>query len=67
MNKDLMRQAGFGEHVDRYEAGRCSWCNSNVSVIDFKDDLSRQEYIISGLCQKCQDDTFKDDDESSIQ
>jgi len=25
---------------------------------DFKDQLSIKEYSISGLCQKCQDDTF---------
>lgn len=25
---------------------------------EFKDDVSRREYTISGLCQKCQDDLF---------
>lgn len=25
---------------------------------EFKDDLSRREYRISGLCQKCQDKVF---------
>jgi hypothetical protein len=25
---------------------------------DFRDDLSRKEYTISGLCQKCQDSVF---------
>lgn len=24
----------------------------------FRDDLSRKEYTISGLCQECQDDIF---------
>jgi hypothetical protein len=25
---------------------------------DFRDDLSRKEHTISGLCQKCQDEVF---------
>lgn len=25
---------------------------------DFKDEVSRREYTISGLCQKCQDSIF---------
>jgi hypothetical protein len=28
------------------------------SATEFKDDLSRREYSISGLCQKCQDRIF---------
>lgn len=34
----------------------CSWCGK--SATEFKDDLSRKEYTISGFCQKCQDETF---------
>lgn len=30
-------------------------------AIDFRDDLSRREYTISGLCQKCQDSFFGTD------
>jgi hypothetical protein len=26
---------------------------------EFRNDLSRKEYTISGLCQKCQDEVFK--------
>lgn len=28
---------------------------------EFKDELSRREYRISGLCQKCQDEVFGKD------
>ena len=35
----------------------CSLCNKSATI--FKDDLSRREYRISGLCQKCQDRVFK--------
>jgi hypothetical protein len=27
-------------------------------AVDFRDELSRREYSISGLCQECQDLTF---------
>jgi hypothetical protein len=29
----------------------------------FRDDLSRKEYQISGMCQRCQDDIFGADEE----
>lgn len=34
----------------------CSFCHQPATT--FRDELSRKEYRISGLCQKCQDDTF---------
>jgi len=37
-------------------AGLCMWCPKDAKV--FKDDLSRSEYRISGMCQECQDKTF---------
>ncbi|WXW92665.1 hypothetical protein SEA_ENYGMA_212 [Streptomyces phage Enygma] len=39
-------------------AGLPIGCGKNVSADDFRDDLSRREYKISGLCQSCQD-TFE--------
>lgn len=58
MNKRLMLQAGFGELVKRVEALQCPVCKSNVVMDDFTDELSLLEHAISGLCQKCQDETF---------
>jgi hypothetical protein len=44
--------------------GVCSCCGSHkLRPEDFTDDLSRKEATISGLCQKCQDEAFADDDE----
>jgi len=37
-------------------AGLCMWCPKDALV--FKDDLSKVEYRISGMCQECQDKTF---------
>ena len=44
---------------ERIREGKCPICNEEIiSMEDFKDILSIQEYKISGLCQKCQDKTF---------
>lgn len=47
------------------EANRC--CPPPVGcggpATEFRDDLSRREYAISGLCQKCQDAIFLEDND----
>ena len=58
MNKKIMKQAGFGKAVEAVEKGLCPFCNKPVKMADFKDELSKREHKISGLCQKCQDETF---------
>tara|TARA_Y100001951_G_scaffold102624_1_gene109646 strand:+ start:80 stop:358 length:279 start_codon:yes stop_codon:yes gene_type:complete len=54
------------------ENDKCVSCNKIAML--FRDDISKKEYTISGLCQDCQDsvfgveeDDFEDDDyEGSI-
>lgn len=36
----------------------CPFCKKIVNIDEFNDELSKKEYKISGLCQKCQDDFF---------
>ena len=36
----------------------CPFCHKPINVEDFRDELSIKEFRMSGLCQKCQDDTF---------
>ena len=49
----------FGKTKTDAEAERiCVFCHKPINLEDFKDDLSRKEYEISGIRQKCQDDTF---------
>ena len=62
MNPDIMQAAGFGKEVDKVAVARCPFCNVDISTIPFKDALSRTEYGISGLCQRCQDKMFGGDD-----
>lgn len=39
----------------------CTWCGGLAT--EFKDEISRQEYRISGCCQKCQDAIFAEEQE----
>lgn len=63
MNENIMRAAGFDREVDRVKEGKCPACGKIVDLSRFKDNLSRQEFTISGLCQDCQDDIFSSGDE----
>ena len=35
---------------------KCPVCRN--PIIDFRNEISRREYLISGLCQDCQDQMF---------
>jgi Fe2+ or Zn2+ uptake regulation protein len=37
----------------------CTWCSEPAT--EFRNEISRHEYLISGFCQKCQDETFGPD------
>ena len=58
MNKKILQQVGFGEEVKAVEQGDCPLCKHKVDKDEFRDELSRKEFEISGLCQACQDDIF---------
>lgn len=52
-------KALFPVEAARVEAGQCAFDESHdVSPESFRDALSRKEFGISGMCQKCQDETF---------
>ena len=38
--------------------GACATCGTEVEESSFRDDLSRKEYEISGMCQEGQDGVF---------
>lgn len=58
MNKKIMEVFSLGDMVKAVEEGLCPFCRNPVNFEDFRDDLSRREFKISGLCQKCQDEFF---------
>jgi C4-type Zn-finger protein len=61
MNKKIMKQAGLGEQVKLVEQKKCPFCKKEVNQSDFRNEISRRVYLISGLCQKCQDMIFGKD------
>ena len=54
--KEMLRLGGFTKEVDRVEGGICPLCDIVVDKGEFKDEMSRREYEISGMCNKCQND-----------
>ncbi|MCK9508569.1 MAG: hypothetical protein M0Q54_09025 [Pigmentiphaga sp.] len=38
----------------------CVMCGKNAA--NFRDELSKKEFTISGICQKCQDEIFTEDE-----
>ena len=57
--KNILRKIGFEPEVSAVEAGLCPFCQKEVKDEDFRDELSRREFKISGLCQECQDGVFE--------
>lgn len=45
------------DRTNRIEKNVCTFCGKPATV--FRDDISRKEYRISGLCQECQDKVFQ--------
>jgi len=44
--------------VGRLQAGECPMCGGAINEADFRDELSRKEFALSHMCQKCQDEIF---------
>ncbi len=61
MAMNAFLEAMFPEQTQRRAQGLCSTCGGTVSR--FRDTLSENEFRISGMCQKCQDDIFTLDPE----
>lgn len=48
----------FPKETELAKHGQCVFCEKIIRMEDFKDELSRKEYRISGICQSCQNKTF---------
>lgn len=48
----------FPKAAKAKEQGKCPICEQIIYQEDFRDVISKREYRISGLCQKCQDMVF---------
>ena len=65
MNDNIMRQMGFDKEVEDVHNGICPSCKKQINPSEFRDDLSKREFKISGLCQQCQDEIFGTEEEYS--
>lgn len=59
MRKEILKKLGFKKEVEEVDKGKCPMCGVSIIYEGFRDLESFQEYLISGLCQKCQDKIFK--------
>lgn len=48
----------FEVMFNRKHEGKCPFCGKSVNEHDFRDELSKKEFQISGLCQSCQEEVF---------
>lgn len=63
--KDKFSKMAFGRTLsDSQKKEICVFCGASCKPEDFKDALSVKEYQITGICQKCQDKTFGEEDDS---
>ena len=59
MNEKIMRKMGFNKEMDNVNKNKCPFCNKEINIEnEFRNNISLKEYHQSGLCQKCQDETF---------
>ena len=58
VNQEIMKKMGFEKEVNAVIKKQCPFCGKPVKLEDFTDRLSKREFQISGICQKCQDKTF---------
>ena len=57
MNKVIKELTGI-DCNESIEERVCPFCHTAIDITEFRDKLSKREWEISGLCQKCQDDMF---------
>lgn len=55
---NLIGQVFGKEVVKNLKESKCPFCGHDVKEDEFRDNLSKREFQISGLCQSCQDKTF---------
>lgn len=60
MSNNSLSRTIRASHSKR-DQGKCPFCGIDVRKMLFNDELSLAEFRISGLCQVCQDETFKEE------
>ena len=58
MNLNILEDMGFKEESELVRSQKCPFCKQHVDTNMLRDQISHEEYKISGLCQKCQDEVW---------
>ena len=51
----MMAKTNIEQMLEKKETGKCPFCGKDMSNPIFRDEKSKKEYDISGICQECQD------------
>ena len=58
MNPEIVGKI-FPPVVEDVAEGKCPFCGKKIDVeTEFRNEISKKEFGISGLCQDCQDEMF---------
>ena len=60
MNREIISNI-FPEMLKKIDLGQCPTCGKEIKKEDFRNEISKKEFEISGMCQKCQDSVFGKD------
>ena len=58
MNKEILKKVGFEKEVNAVEQNKCPTCGDEIDENEFSSEDNKREYIISGMCQDCIEETF---------
>jgi len=50
------------EFVNAVQQNKCPFCKQTIDTNEFKNLFNLKEFEITGICQKCQDETFNKDE-----
>jgi len=58
---EMLDSLGFHKEVENVRQSKCPFCGEFVVEDSFRNEISKKEFTISGLCQPCQDKMFGTD------
>jgi len=59
--EELLGRISGKNRKETIRKNECVTCDGDAT--EFTDERSEREYAITGMCQKCQDETFKESEE----
>lgn len=62
MDEDVIKRL-FPGALERIKNGLCPICKQPIHLEDFRELIDVHEFVISGMCQACQDKAFTNDEQ----